>query len=339
VLLAVDIVIVSGSLGLVFFAVERAAVRWSAAPSVDVRAESAIARSVHFADGSLAELSEERAGVQVEEDGPHRVVTSVTGSARFRVVPNPARSFEVKSGDVRVRVLGTTFSVREQAGRTAKVAVEHGRVQVEWPGGSTTLESGQSGLFPPPKSVVAQPRPDEATPSPPPRASADSPVSSAKPSPIGGATQTWRDYAMQGDYSRAYIELIERGKDGVRDDPADLMLAADVARRSSHPADAVAPLRKLCDRHPGDKRAPVAAFTLGRVLLDDLGRASEAVNFFEKARTLWPAGPMAEDALAREAEACKRAGNIQRAQVLAAQYLSQYPQGVYAGPMHRMLAR
>jgi transmembrane sensor len=106
---------------------------------------------------------------------------------------------------------------------------------------------------------------------------------------------------------------------------------------SSHPADAVAPLRKLCERYPADKRAPIAAFTLGRVLLDDLGRASEAAGFFEKARTLWPSGPIAQEALAREAEAEKRARNPSRAQALAGQYLRLYPQGAYAAPMRRML--
>ena len=153
-----------------------------------------------------------------------------------------------------------------------------------------------------------------------------------------GASQSWRDYALKGDYGKAYLELNERGKGGVRDEPADLMLAADVARLSSHPGDAVAPLRKLCERHAADKRAPIAAFTLGRVLLDDLGRAAEAASFFEKARTLWPAGPIAQEALAREAEAHKRARNLPRAQALAGQYLRQYPQGAYAAVMQKMLA-
>jgi transmembrane sensor len=307
--LAVDILIVSGSLGMIFFAAERASLRWTGAPSTSVEHEPTAPRSVNFADGSLAELSEDQAHVRIEEDGPHRVVTSITGGARFRVVPNPGRSFEVKSGDVRVRVLGTTFSVHERAGRTARVAVEHGRVQVEWPGGATTLEAGQSGVFPPPKSADVEPQPAEATSAPPARTVPES----------------------------ASAELTDKGKDSIRDDPADLMRAADVARRSSHPADAIAPLRKLCDRHPTDKRAPIAAFTLGRVLLDDLGRASEAVVYFEKARTLWPEGPMAQDALAREAEACKRAGNLPRARSLAGEYLSQYPLGAYAAPMHRIL--
>jgi transmembrane sensor len=117
------------------------------------------------------------------------------------------------------------------------------------------------------------------------------------------------------------------------------MLAAAVARLSAHPGEAVAPLRKLCDAYPNDKRAPVAAFTLGRVLLDDLGRASEAAAVFEKARVLWPSGPLAEDALAREVEAWKRAGNTERVRTLAEQYLRQYPGGRHAATLRKIVGR
>jgi transmembrane sensor len=304
----------------------------SSAPWALGQPESTAMHSVSFADGSLAELTDDQAQVKVEEDGPRRVVTSVTVGARFRVVPNPQRTFEVRSGSVLVRVLGTTFSVREHAAGTARVAVEHGRVQVEWPGGAATLDAGQSGVFPPPKAAESQPSDVPPVPS-----ARTAPDVTAKPPWSDGATPSWRDYAMKGDYDKAYVVLSEKGKGSVRDEPADLMLAADVARLSSHPAEAVAPLRKLCDKYPADKRAPIAAFTLGRVLLDDLGRASEAAGFFEKARTLWPSGPIAQEALAREAEAQKRAKNPQRAQALAGQYLRQYPQGAYSAPMRKLL--
>ena len=115
------------------------------------------------------------------------------------------------------------------------------------------------------------------------------------------------------------------------------MLAADVARLSAHPGAAVAPLRRLCDRFPKDKRAPVAAFTLGRVLLDELGQAAEAAAAFQKARTLWPSGPLAEDALAREVEAWQRAGRPERARPLAERYLLRFPDGKHTASMRRAL--
>jgi hypothetical protein len=52
-----------------------------------------------------------------------------------------------------------------------------------------------------------------------------------------------------------------------------------------------------------DPRAPLAAFTLGRVLLRELARPREAAAAFAQARALAPRGPFVEDALAREVEA------------------------------------
>ena len=52
----------------------------------------------------------------------------------------------------------------------------------------------------------------------------------------------------------------------------DLLMLADVARLSAHGADAVAPLSRVVTDHAGDASAPLAAFTLGRLELDSLGR-------------------------------------------------------------------
>jgi transmembrane sensor len=279
-------------------------------------------RVVAFADGSRAELSDDQAELRVDQDGPRLVVASLKGAARFDVVPNAARAFEVHTGDVRVRVLGTRFLVRELAVGQTQISVDRGRVQVEWVGGIRTLVAGQSGVFPPPPSAALDQEP----------AKRETAVNAPKPE---RAVDGWRDYAAKGEYDRAYVELNQKGRAAVRDEPADLMLAADVARLSSHPLEALAPLRKLCDVYPADKRAPVAAFTLGRVLLDDLGRATEAAAAFEKARVLWPSGPLAEDALAREVEAWKRAGNAERARAAGDQYLRQYPAGRHAAALRK----
>jgi transmembrane sensor len=109
----------------------------------------------------------------------------------------------------------------------------------------------------------------------------------------------------------------------VRDDVADLLLAADAARLSDHPAEAVPYLNQVVRAHGSDPRASLASFTLGRVLLDELGRPVEAATAFENARK----GPLAEDALAREVEAWSRGGDTTRARNLAIEYETAYPQG------------
>jgi transmembrane sensor len=103
----------------------------------------------------------------------------------------------------------------------------------------------------------------------------------------------------------------------------ELLLAADTARLSGHPADAVPYLEQAVRQHTGDQRLSLASFTLGRVLLDELGRPAEAARAFNDARS----GEMAEDALAREVEAWSRGGDTTRARDLALEYEKLYPNG------------
>jgi transmembrane sensor len=106
-----------------------------------------------------------------------------------------------------------------------------------------------------------------------------------------------------------------------------LLAAADAARVAGRPGDGAALLRRVLDHHGGDPRAPLAAFTLGRVLLMELGQPREAAAVFARARALAPEGPFAEDALAREVEALAKAGNKAAATTRAQEYHRLYPSG------------
>jgi transmembrane sensor len=204
----------------------------------------------------------------------------------------------VRCGDATIRGSNATFEV-EREGDRAHVTVVRGHVIVAWSIDSASLEAGDSGSFPkitsaPPK-VETQPR--------------------------------WRALALAGSYDSAYVELAKSGPASVRDEPADLFLAADVARLSKHSADAERPLERLVSFFPSDARAPLAAFTLGRVRLEELGHPREAAAAFARARALAPQGPLAEDALAREVESLSRAGDSSAAHDLAVDYLRSYPEG------------
>jgi transmembrane sensor len=328
-LFALDTFLVGGTLALLLI------VRGGGSTSATLSAQTVAAAPVPtatFRDGSVAELLGRDTDVRVERDTPQRLVTKLTGGARFRVVHDPQRTFEVQSRDVRVRVLGTTFSVVQLPSGPTQVFVEEGHVRVDWLGGSAELQGGEGGVFPPGDARASAAMPEATQPTT---------IAAAAAGATGvraSAAKGWRDYAARGEFAQAYEELSSGSRDGVRDEAADLMLAADVARLSGHPEQALQPLRKLCDRHASDRRAPVAAFTLGRVLLDDLGRPAEAAASFERARVLWPTGPLAEDALAREADAWQRAGRRELARAIAEQYLARYPQGRHASSLQRMLA-
>ena len=108
---------------------------------------------------------------------------------------------------------------------------------------------------------------------------------------------------------------------------ADLLLAADRARLAGDAAEGAELLRKLLREHTDDPRAPLAAFTLGRLLLTELGRPAEAAAAFAQVRRLSPDGAFAEDSLAREVEALGKAGLAADARARADEYQRLYPNG------------
>lgn len=160
--------------------------------------------------------------------------------------------------------------------------------------------------------------------------SAAGPLFADLPTPVA-PTPAWKARASEGDFAAAYRLAYEPGTgETPRHEalaPGDLLLLADVARLSRHPADAVPPLARLLREHTRDPRAPLAAFTLGRVQLDELGRPREAAESFRRAEDLDPDGPLAQDALAREVEAWSRAGETGRARERASAYVQRYPSG------------
>jgi transmembrane sensor len=279
-----------------------------------------------FADGSTAHrkdaatlLTETRAAPDLE------LVQLDQGAATFEVVHKSTRPFRVQVANVTVEVMGTRFLV-ERTDAAAVIAVESGRVRVTSVEGTTELVPGDRREFPFAIAAVGSPsvEPEPLAPT-----AAQKPTRrTAPPRPRSGASghDEWKALAEDGDYDAAYRVLHETPSSTLRDDAAELFLAADVARLSHHPADAVGPLRTLLSSHSDDARAPLAAFTLGTVLLE-LGSPREAAAAFAQAQHLDPQGPMAEDAWAREVEGLSRAGDVESARLRAEAYVQRYPNG------------
>jgi transmembrane sensor len=290
----------------------------TASPSLD-----AGERNFALPDGSQVSLLGPGSRVEVVQQSEKLVRTRLgAGAARFDVHHDPSRVFEVESGDVKVRVLGTAFSLTRE-GSATRVLVERGAVRVDWLGGEAFLSAGQSGLYPPPPSAEA------VLPS----ASAE-PVAELAGN-VAEEASSWRKLAKKRAFADAFKIIAASGK-SVRDEPSDLMMAADVARNSRHPGEATRFLSRVSDGFPRDKRAPLAAFTLGRVLLEDLGQPARAADAFRRAQQLSPRGPLASDALAREVEAAQRAGQTERARQVAQRYLEQYPDGPHAARLRKL---
>lgn len=283
-------------------------------------------------DGSTVTLRDEQTRVITESASAQLVqLELLEGQARFEVTPNKARLFRVQSGDVRIEVLGTAFEVEREAERS-HVVVLRGRVAVLWNGERSELVAGDSGWFPRAREVAAAPATAEPVAKPlrgnkialHKRAHSTAPAAVSSNEVTGESG--WRETAESGDFERAY-ELLQHAPSPPNDSVEELLLAADTARISGHPKAALPFLRRVIAEHGSDSRAPLAAFTLGGILMQQLGQPREAEAAYARARELSPSSALAEDALARQVEAASRAGDRARAAALAGEYLEHYPSG------------
>lgn len=232
------------------------------------------------------------------------------GAASFDVAHRPERAFRVQAGPVQVEVIGTKFRVERRDERT-EVSVERGRVRVSWSDDSTELSVGEHGVYPPPLAVASASAPASAAPP------ANATSTDTEPPPTSARqTNAARSVASEPSEHAPSAE--------------ELFTTADHARAEGRPQDAARTLRELLQQFPHDGRAPLAAFALGRLLLERLGQPAEAARAFAQARALaGGSSALAEDALAREADAWRAAGRSSEAARAATLYRTKYPHGTH----------
>ena len=320
-----------------------------AAQPVQQAEDKLAALPIKLADGSRVKALSSGAAVAVEGNEPKQIRLRLdAGGARFDVIPNKQRQFTVRAGSVEVAVLGTVFDVERAEGRV-RVSVSRGKVRVRTgvtAGGSIAtaiVKAGEAHWFDDPapseRGVASVANVDKSRQlsaadraglAPLAAKNRSSRHSSARERALrvqddDAPRAAWRSLSQSGDYEGAYRLLQESTVED--DDSGALLDAADAARLSGHPLVAVTYLRKVLDRHGESPVAPLAAFTLGRVLLERLGQPSEAADAFATARQLAPNGSLAQDALAREVEALSKAGRPDDAYRAARQYVDTYPKG------------
>jgi transmembrane sensor len=318
----------------------------SGAPVVQLSAATE-AHSFAFEDGSHIDLAA-GATFAVRENSGHVFNGKLRdGMATFDVRPGGPRRWTIDCDLATVEVIGTRFVIEAAKGRVS-VHVERGHVRVRNAGQLSDLLAGES------VEIVAPPSPSGLAMAPPvsPATSADPPApviaAPALPSPNPTPTAarppatsqaSWQSLARGGDFGRAYDAL---GPSGIaRVTPMasvdELLALADVARLSGHPSDSAAPLRRIVEEHAGDARAPLAAFTLGRIELDALGHPGRAADAFSRALDLGLPAGLAEDGYARLVEARVKAGDRAGAEAAFAAYRRAFPRGTRSTTMRRWL--
>jgi len=311
---------------------------------LSVASSEVASESVVLSDGSRLTLAPGATLTPLENSGTRFAALLVGGHLGVEVVPGGPRHWIFECGLATVEVVGTRFSLDRTPTRV-RVEVTEGVVLVRGervPDRVRRLVAGEwlevtaaAGT-----QAAIEPAPAEEPPLPP--AAANSAPEEAVPPAAATAAPgrpagSWRELARQGAYKDAYRSLGDRGiaQEATASNVDDLLALADVARLSGHPAEAVAPLRRVLDEHSGDGRAAVAAFTLARLQLDSLGQAAGAAQSFARALQLGLPGPLVEDARARLVEAHARAGNQEAARSAAEQYQTQYPAGRHAAAVRR----
>jgi transmembrane sensor len=224
-----------------------------------------------------------------------------------------------------VEVVGTRFTC-ERTDDRLRVAVARGAVLVRGeriPDRVRRLSAGES------LEIAAPPAPAAAAE---PTVDATAPVHRAVKAPAAPQVGRWRELARQGQHQEAFASLSAGGiaPEIKRLGVADLFALADVARLSGHPAAAVAPLDRIQTEFASDAQAPLAAFALGRLELDNLGRPDRAAAAFTRALKLGVPHSLREDVRARLVEAYVRMDDHAAAVSAAQAYAREFPGGRYA---------
>jgi hypothetical protein len=247
-------------------------------------------------------------------------LTLQRGTVDCQVHPRQGRPpFKVISGDVTVIVVGTRFTVTRTP--SPRVDVAHGRVRLEAPGGTWSIEAGESWT---PISVTAiEEVTDDAVPVAEPHPEiAMEPVKvtrAKKPTPAPVAAP-------------AKAEPIEP--------PATRELAKEAYRAAqrlevSDPKLAAANYRAIArGKDPG--WAATALVALAELSLKQ-GDAKAALDALDEHSREFPRSAMREDAAWFRIEALRTMGKRDEARGAAADYLREFPDGVYAKPAARLV--
>lgn len=294
-------------------------------------------RPVPLSDGSTVTLSP---GAKLRAlHSSDRAFTTLleAGRVEFDVKKGGPRRWSIACGPATIEVVGTRFTVERSPARV-RVDVAEGVVLVE----SDRLAERVRRLAAGEHVEIVEPEPPAPVisaappPAPPPASAQPAPPPPPKPAPTAPAP-AWRALAQHGDYRGAYEALGAQGisSEARTGDVEALLALADVARLSGHPAEAVAPLSRVVDEHPGNPHAALAAFTLGRIEIDQLGRFAAAANSFDRALSLGLSASLVEDARARIVEARARSGDREGARAAAADYERLFPNGTHLAAVRR----
>lgn len=284
--------------------------------------------AVTLVDGSKLKL-EPNSRVEVG-DGTASAAKLVLERGRIEcdVIHRPGRTFVVWASGVEVHVVGTRFTVATEHGADAirvEVRVERGAVEVRSAGRSedvTRVEAGRSWSRITKTAELAAQRGDAAM------GTARAAVAHDPPPPAPASAQPAVDPAVPVAGAPGVAAEASASRVGRASDARELLEQASGLFREGRVAEAARTYQALLSTYPGDPRAGLAAFELGRLRMDRLGDPTGAVRALERAVALAPGSSFREDALARLTAAYTAVGDSSGCQRSRDRYLREFPSGV-----------
>jgi TolA-binding protein len=281
---------------------------------------------VTLLDGSKLTLDSK---TRVQAGGSAEAVQLVVQRGRVScdVTHRAGRSFVVRASGVEVKVVGTRFSVSDEAradGAQVNVTVERGVVEVvseRHPGQVTRVAAGQSFS----EWVPA------LAPSP-----AENPSAGRVAAPASAALASAAPAAPSVAAPSVAVAASDAAARAVHEPTArDLLDAANTARRAGDARAAADDYSQLLKKFPSDSRSGLAAFELGRLRMDRLSDLGGAIQALERAVQLAPGSGFREDAMARLVTAYAASGRGSDCARARDAYLSAFPAGVHADAVAR----
>jgi hypothetical protein len=307
-----------------------------------------------FSEGTRFELGEEtRARIaSVDPSAPEIVLES--GRVDVQVADAKAAPWRVSSGPFVVSLasgakLGSSRFVTkwDPAADRFEVTLLAGQATVtgclfnsgrEVMAGETLRASCSAGWFEASRGESAQTRPESAAVPQPaaPQPAALQPAALAVAVPTG----SWQVLAKEGRHAEAYAAASAAGyaaEAAAQTSAADLVLLADLARHTGNEKDATLAYERLRKSFAGSPQASTAAYTLGRIAMENPPVSGELAAHYARAAKLFqsylneqPRGALAREAMGGLMEAYYRGGSIPAARRVAKNYVAAFPTGPQA---------